>query len=128
MLIQVEAFEKICETFYFPNNLTVKISENFGLIKVYEKNSENQYIPLRKAYVKCFQRSKKNKNSINFYKDGYTDIRGCFDYASLNEEILDQIDKFALMVISERGFVVRTCSVPSKVGRFQETRVLDKSV
>ena len=37
---------------------------------------------MSKAYVKVYARL--NNGEIRFFKDGYTDLRGKFDYASLN--------------------------------------------
>jgi hypothetical protein len=34
--------------------------------------------PVPKIYVKCFAKMKTGKT--RFYKDGYTDLRGSFDY------------------------------------------------
>ena len=51
------------------------------------------------VYVKAF--SKKTSGKVNFYKDGYTDLRGRFDYASLNTDKLAEVENFALFVMSE---------------------------
>ena len=43
-----------------------------------------------------------------FYKDGYTDIRGQFDYVSLNINDRDHVDRFVLLVMNDdHGAVVR---------------------
>jgi hypothetical protein len=36
-----------------------------------------------------------------FYKDGYTDLRGRFDYASLDPESLKTVEKFSIFVMSD---------------------------
>jgi len=38
--------------------------------------------PVSKAYAKVYARLK--NGTVRFFKDGYTDLRGRFDYASLN--------------------------------------------
>lgn len=48
-----------------------------------------------KAYIK----EKNGKES--FYKDGYTDLRGRFDYASLSSANLDDASKFSLLITSD---------------------------
>ena len=49
-----------------------------------------------------------NDGRVKFYKDGYTDLRGRFDYTSLNTNELDIVRKFALLVYSdEYGAIVR---------------------
>ena len=57
--------------------MKIYILESIGEIKVKHDNK-----PLSKVYVKCFAR-KSQSASAQFYKDGYTDLRGTFDYASL---------------------------------------------
>lgn len=52
-----------------------------------------------KVYVKCFAKDKSGK--VSFYKDGYTDLRGRFDYATLNTTDLKSLDKFAIFVMSD---------------------------
>jgi len=53
-----------------------------------------------KIYVKVFQMSTSGKES--FYRDGYTDIRGKFEYAtSSGSSKLNQVKKFAILVQSE---------------------------
>jgi len=42
--------------------------------------------PLSRVYVKAF--AKDNSSNVTFYKDGYTDLVGRFDYASLNTSVL----------------------------------------
>ena len=41
--------------------------------------------PTSKAYVKVY-RAPPTTASVRFFQDGYTDLRGRFDYASLNSK------------------------------------------
>jgi hypothetical protein len=61
-------------------------------------------------------------SQASFYKDGYTDMRGSFDYARLNTDKLGGVDKFAILVVGDegKGLVVRECGPPSQVGKFSE--------
>ena len=43
-----------------------------------------------------------NDGRVKFYKDGYTDFRGKFDYASLNTGQLDDVDRFAVLVLDDQ--------------------------
>ena len=52
---------------------------------------------LSKVYVKVFARK---HGRSGFYKDGYTDLRGKFDYATKSDGDLAGIDKFAILVVS----------------------------
>ena len=52
---------------------------------------------------------------MRFYKDGYTDIRGRFDYVSLNTNELDNVAQFSLLVLSEaHGAVIREAAPPKR--------------
>lgn len=53
--------------------------------------------PLPGVYVKVFVRLS-GSSQTQFYKDGYTDIRGKFDYAQFSGSALPMVDRFALLV------------------------------
>jgi hypothetical protein len=95
---------------YFSNALSVQVIENYGHLRV---TSEQAGKPLSIVYVKVYARMK--DGTVRFYKDGYTDLRGRFDYSSLNTNELDFVDKFALLVLSdEHGAVVREAVPPKR--------------
>ena len=53
--------------------------------------------------------------SIRFYKDGYTDLRGQFDYTSLNTNELDQVGRFSILILNEEhGAIVREAAPPQR--------------
>ncbi|MBN8418471.1 MAG: autotransporter-associated beta strand repeat-containing protein [Verrucomicrobia bacterium] len=64
---------------YHANTLKVTLSENYGRLETRDTTSDK---PLPKTYVKVYARL--NNGTVRFFKDGYTDLRGRFDYASLN--------------------------------------------
>ncbi len=69
--------------------------------------------PLPQVYIKVY--AQLNDGRVEFYKDGYTDLRGRFDYTSLNTNELDFTAKFALLVLSDqRGAVVREADPPKR--------------
>jgi hypothetical protein len=95
---------------YYANSLAVRMTENYGQLSVVTSNPGQ---PLSKVYVKVYARMK--DGSVKFYKDGYTDLRGRFDYASLNTNELDFVDRFSLLVASEdHGALVREASPPAR--------------
>jgi len=50
--------------------------------------------------VKTF--AKKNNGESIFYKDGYTDLRGRFEYASVNTaSSINDVVKFAFFIMSD---------------------------
>jgi hypothetical protein len=66
-----------------------------------------------KVYVKVY--GQMQDGSVQFYKDGYTDLRGRFDYTSLNTNELDYVNKFSLLILSEDfGAVVREAASPKR--------------
>ena len=68
--------------------------------------------------MKCFAKYK-NGNEM-FYKDGFTDIRGSFDYVSLNKDNLDDISKFRILIHSnEFGSKIIDANPPQKIGRIE---------
>jgi hypothetical protein len=52
---------------HFSHNLFVNLVENYGQVKVYDKESNK---PISKAYVKVYARHRGGR--VSFYKDGYT--------------------------------------------------------
>lgn len=82
MYIQASSRDKKVSSRYFSTSLKVTVIENYGQVKV--QNAEGKY--LSRIYVKTFAREK--NGNVTFYKDGYTDLRGRFDYASLNQDFL----------------------------------------
>lgn len=108
--VYVDGLQQKKTKMYFPNELSVQISENSGEIKVLSMNSRKG-IP--KAYVKIYSR-KKSQNHVEFYKDGYTDLRGKFDYVSNSfGRLLSEISDFAILVATENhGTFTRVAKAP----------------
>jgi hypothetical protein len=95
---------------YYSNALGVQVIENYGQVRV---TQEDKQTPLAKVYVKVYARLPGGE--IRFYKDGYTDLRGRFDYTSLSTNELDVVERFALLILSdERGAVVREAKPPKR--------------
>ena len=70
--------------------------------------------PLPKVYVKCF--GEFNNGAIKFYKDGFTDLRGKFDYVSLNTDLVNEVKKFSILMVSkEYGSIIATCNPPKMI-------------
>ena len=95
---------------YYSNSLTVQVIENYGQVKVTNQKTGG---PVSKSYVKVY--ALMANGSIKFYKDGYTDIRGRFDFASLNTNDLDVATKFSILVLSDtHGALVREAAPPKQ--------------
>jgi hypothetical protein len=95
---------------YFSNELRVQLMENYGQLRVTQGEAN---APLSTVYVKVYARTK--DGNVQFYKDGYTDLRGRFDYSSLSTNELDNVEKFALLIMSdEHGAVIREANPPKQ--------------
>lgn len=95
---------------HYSNALNVQVVENYGQVRVTARPGD---APLPRVYVKAYARMR--DGSVTFYKDGYTDIRGRFDYSSLSTDELDRVDAFALLILSEEhGAVVREARAPRR--------------
>lgn len=66
--------------------------------------------PQEEVYVKVYARHR--DGSVRFYKDGYTDLRGQFDYGSLSTPDLDTVDRFSLLIAHPQGGAVLRQSAP----------------
>jgi hypothetical protein len=58
----------------------LQMAENEGTLEVREPSANR---PVSKAYVKVY--GQLDNGGIRFVKDGYTDLRGRFDYVGMNE-------------------------------------------
>jgi hypothetical protein len=95
---------------YYAHSLALQVIENYGQVKVTQQASGK---PVPKAYVKVY--AQMGNGQTKFYKDGYTDIRGRFDYASLSTNDLDGAQKFSLLVLSDDyGAMVREATPPKR--------------
>ena len=87
------------------------LTEAYGELKVTEKESGKA---LPRVYVKVFAQKKGGSASSTFFiKDGYTDIRGKFDYAQTSGNRLKDFQKFAILVMSDTlGSIIKECDPP----------------
>ena len=96
---------------YLSSNLYVIITENLGELKVLENNLK----PVIKAYVKVYVELKSN-NEVQFYKDGYTDLNGKFNYLALNTAQLKNAKKFYIFISEEKqGAIIKECYPPKNL-------------
>ena len=71
--------------------IKLQINDKLGELKVFANGKT-----LSKAYVKVF--CMETSGSELFFKDGYTDIRGKFEYAAASGANLADIKKFSILV------------------------------
>jgi len=95
---------------YYSHSLALQTLQTYGQVRVVDAETGK---PLPKTYVKAYAQFK--DGTVKFYKDGYTDIRGRFDYASLSTNELDQVQKFSLLILSDtHGAIVREVKPPKQ--------------
>jgi hypothetical protein len=95
---------------HYAHELLVHVAAPYGQVRVYEQAGGRA---LPRSYVKVYARMR--EGDVRFYKDGYTDLRGCFDYASLSTDALDRVERFAMLVVSqEHGAMIREAAPPQQ--------------
>jgi len=107
VLVEIEFNGHKKTSSHFATSLKVQVLELYGQVKV----AGPDFLPIPLTYVKAFARLK--SGGTQFYKDGYTDIRGRFDFVSLNTDLLKDVEKFALFVEHEAyGSLIVEASAP----------------
>jgi hypothetical protein len=95
---------------YYANTLKVQMIESYGQLAVTHAETGK---PAPGVYVKVY--AKGHDGAVKFFKDGYTDLRGRFDYASLNTNELENTGRLAVLVLSDTfGAVVREAEPPKR--------------
>jgi hypothetical protein len=78
---------------HYAHDLTVVTAHQYGQVRVARASTR---APVAAAYVKVYAR--RHDGEVAFFKDGYTDVRGWFDYASLSTDELDHTARFSILV------------------------------
>jgi len=110
VLVEVVGGGKTSSVAVYSNRLDLRLTENYGRLELRDEEGGK---PVSRAYVKVYARM--NDGSTRFFKDGYTDLRGVFDYASLSTDELDRVERISLLVMSEaNGSLVREVAPPQR--------------
>ena len=84
---------------YSPQHFIQQVFPQKGLLRLRDFKPEAN--PISGAYVKVYAEMKSGK--VKFYKDGYTDHQGMFDYVNANPAPdLSQIKKLRLLTITQK--------------------------
>jgi hypothetical protein len=95
---------------HFSGAMTVQVIENYAQAKVTHGKTQKA---LPRVYVKVYARMR--DGNVRFYKDGYTDLRGRFDYGSLSTNELENVARFAILFLSpEYGALVKEADPPKR--------------
>lgn len=80
----------------YDNHLRIEISAKLRQIRVFDKTTNKA---ISKAYVKVYGQTPDRPDG-RFLKDGYTDLRGRFDYATVSTDEMDFVKQLAILVLS----------------------------
>ena len=109
LLVEVTGAGKTRTVPYYANAMDVRLTENYGQLRAADGDGK----PLSKVYVKVYARLADGQ--VKFHKDGYTDLRGRFDYASVSTPEKSPIQRYAVLVLSEdRGALIREAAPPAQ--------------
>ncbi len=112
-VIEVVAGSRRMSRAHYAHALDVQVGEQYGQVRVGHLDSKGRSKPLPSVYVKAYARMQGGE--VRFFKDGYTDLRGRFDYATLSTDELDRVERFALLIMSsEHGALIREASPPPR--------------
>ncbi len=81
---------------HYSHDLALQPAHHYGQLRVLRASTQAA-IPA--AYVKVYARMR--GGGVQFFKDGYTDLRGRFDYATLSTDDLDRVERFAILVVAD---------------------------
>jgi len=110
VLVEARAGGLVRRQAYYANTLTVRMIESYGQLEVSDESSGK---PLRQVYVKVFARD--GRGNVRFHKDGYTDLRGRFDYVSLSASEALDAERFAILVLDESaGATILEAAPPAR--------------
>jgi hypothetical protein len=109
VLVEVTAVGKSRALPYYATAMDVAVVENYGQVKVTDPAGK----PLSKVYVKCYVRSA--DGTVKFHRDGYTDVRGRFDYATVSTPEKSPPVRYAVLVLSDdRGAAIKDAAPPQR--------------
>lgn len=110
LLVEVSAGAARSTALFYGGDITTYVSESFGQLQTTDAQTHR---PISTAYVKVYARYPDGK--VRFYKDGYTDSRGRFDYASISAADAQGASRFAILVISEeKGATLHDVAAPNQ--------------
>lgn len=109
LLVEVTSGALTQSQVLYANSMEVTLVDSYGRLQV--RTTEGQ--PVEKVYVKVYARHQGGQ--VQFFKDGYTDLRGQFDYASLSTNDLNTVERFAILILHpEKGAMIREVAPPKR--------------
>ena len=110
LLVEVVAGASRSTALYYGGEITTYVSESYGQLQTTDTKSHR---PISTAYVKVY--AKYPGGDVRFYKDGYTDSRGRFDYTSISASDAKGATRLAILVLSaEKGATLHDVAPPTQ--------------
>ncbi|MDG2469884.1 MAG: hypothetical protein P8M80_11435 [Pirellulaceae bacterium] len=110
VLVEISGGQQLKSQAYYAHAMNIQMIESYGQLKVVDAKTGRQ-VP--KTYCKVYAQMK--DGNVRFYKDGYTDLRGRFDYTSLSTNDLDNVERFSVLVMNDTlGASVREAIPPKR--------------
>jgi len=110
LMVEVAAAGKRKALGSFSKTIRAALSENYGQLRVLGTADGK---PLPKAYVKVYGQSGAG-GGATFIKDGYTDLRGRFEYATVSGLNINEFQKLAILVVAGDGSALVTEAAPPR--------------
>jgi len=83
----------------YDNRIAVQVSKGgVGEIRVLKSDDKGEAVP--RAYIKVYAATASNPDGT-FFKDGFTDMRGRFDFRTVSNDSLADVTRFAVLVQTE---------------------------
>ncbi len=110
LMVELQGKGKRVGTAWLANRLRIRVIEEYGRIDVF---ADDEGLPLPRTYIKVYARGV--DGTVSFWKDGYTDLRGRFDYVSLNDRNPEEAAEFSILILHpERGAAIREARPPMR--------------
>jgi hypothetical protein len=94
VLVQVTSRHGVSSKMLYANQLKVITNIEKGTLQVLHRETRE---PLDAVYIKVYGRDVFGE--VEFYKDGYTDLRGAFDFVMQTTEGLREFREFAILIM-----------------------------
>ncbi len=109
VMVEVSAGALSQSQVVYANSMDVTLVDAYGRLQVVAEGGK----PVDKVYIKVYARHRNGE--VKFFKDGYSDLRGQFDYASLSTNDLDTVERFSILILHpDRGAMIREVSPPKR--------------
>lgn len=110
VLVEVSSGGRSQTVPHYSRSFETQFSERFGQLRVMDKVTRK---PVAQVYVKVY--AKMDSGKVQFFKDGYTDLRGRFDYVTQNNVPISGVQKLSVLVLSQdKGAFIKEVTPPAR--------------